>query len=103
MILSKWRKEGGMGKGGKNNDVASFPSTFCSSVVVNLNNVNQLLTSLDVSSTYITPATRTLWYTELPPAKPTKLIKLSTLVAFRVIIPMSFSKLTPDQINAEEG
>jgi hypothetical protein len=82
-----------MRKGRKNNDVTSFPSTFCSSVVVNLNKVNQLPTSLNISSTHTTPATHPLWYRESPPAKPTKLIKLSTLVAFQVTIPMSFLEI----------
>jgi hypothetical protein len=75
-----------------NNDVSSFPSTFCSSAV-NLNNINRLPTSLDVSSTYITPATHTLWYKGIPPAKPTKVEQVEHVHRLQNHLPVSILEI----------
>ena len=82
-----------MREGGKDSDVSSFPSAFCSSVAANLNNINPSPTSLDVLLIHITPATRTPQYKEMPPAKPTKLNKLGMSLAFQVMIQMGIPEI----------
>jgi hypothetical protein len=84
MLWNKQRKEGEDEREEKIIDVSSFPSTFCSSAVVNLNNVNP---TANIPRRSINPHNPGHTHHLVPPANPTKLNKLSTFVTFQVIIP----------------